>query len=359
MSKKGFSLIEIAIVMIIIGLLLGMGVSLMGTLVKRAKYKETEEVVKSAKEGLITYASNAKCIDINNLNSAVRKFKDAYGKDIAIILAKEVFSGSIGSVSGTCDPVNAPICGRRHTTLKVESEGHTYDNVSFVLVSGGANYNIQTGNDNLVCENRSEGGIICTDNDVSYGTVKVYIYDDPDKDDFNFDMHRKEKYDDIVQWVNLNELRAKIGCSQKPLHIITLSLPIAYQGSLYNARIYADGGVPYSNKKYSWTWNSTNEDFGDNKIKCCDEEENNCFDLPQTQDKLCNHLKVNEYVIDNLLPGTTYQLFFTVEDSEGNKDSKYLVLNVDGGSGSGSGSGSSGGSSGHGWHSGGQHHGAP
>ena len=50
MSRRGFTLIEIAMVLVIVGLLLTMGLALFGTLTKRAKYIESREAVKQAKE---------------------------------------------------------------------------------------------------------------------------------------------------------------------------------------------------------------------------------------------------------------------------------------------------------------------
>ena len=55
-NEKGFTLIEIAIVMVIIGLLAGGGVSLMGMLSERKMRNETAEYLNDAKNALINYA---------------------------------------------------------------------------------------------------------------------------------------------------------------------------------------------------------------------------------------------------------------------------------------------------------------
>jgi prepilin-type N-terminal cleavage/methylation domain-containing protein len=55
-NEKGFTLIEIAIVMVIIGLLAGGGVSLMGMLSERRIRNETSEYLNDAKNALINYA---------------------------------------------------------------------------------------------------------------------------------------------------------------------------------------------------------------------------------------------------------------------------------------------------------------
>ena len=56
-NHKGFTLIEIAIVMVIIGLLAGGGISLMGVLTKRKARNQSIDYLKQAKEALTSYAN--------------------------------------------------------------------------------------------------------------------------------------------------------------------------------------------------------------------------------------------------------------------------------------------------------------
>ncbi len=55
-SRGGFTLIELAFVLVIVGLLLGMGAELLPMLVKQNKLKETRATVKEAKTAIIGYA---------------------------------------------------------------------------------------------------------------------------------------------------------------------------------------------------------------------------------------------------------------------------------------------------------------
>lgn len=57
MSEKGFTLIEIAIVMIIIGILAGAGISLIGVLTKKKLRDETIDYLEKSKDALISFAS--------------------------------------------------------------------------------------------------------------------------------------------------------------------------------------------------------------------------------------------------------------------------------------------------------------
>ncbi len=56
-NQKGFTLIEIAIVMVIMGLLLGLGIPMMRTLIQSNELTEDRLAVKEAKDALIGYAT--------------------------------------------------------------------------------------------------------------------------------------------------------------------------------------------------------------------------------------------------------------------------------------------------------------
>jgi prepilin-type N-terminal cleavage/methylation domain-containing protein len=47
-SNKGVTIIELAVVLVILGILVGIGASMMGSLTKRAKLTETRETVNAA-----------------------------------------------------------------------------------------------------------------------------------------------------------------------------------------------------------------------------------------------------------------------------------------------------------------------
>jgi len=55
-NGKGFTLIELAFVLVIIGLLLGMGAELLPMLIKQNKLKETRSIVKEVKTAITGYA---------------------------------------------------------------------------------------------------------------------------------------------------------------------------------------------------------------------------------------------------------------------------------------------------------------
>lgn len=181
-SENGLTLIEVAIVLVILGLLIGIGASLIGPLTKRAKIQETREIVKQAKEAFIGYAITRGYLPQSstyNLTSPVPAFNevgtrgyDSWGKPLRYIVASEL-EGSSNN-----------ICGIFSTSLSINDKGNNISNVAFVIISGGMNLNIQT-------ENR------------------IYDVDTPNIDDFNFDLDRNEEYDDLVEYVSLFELISK------------------------------------------------------------------------------------------------------------------------------------------------------
>ena len=65
---------------------------------------------------------------------------------------------------------------------------------------------------------------------------------------------RVEPYDDILEWVTLNELRTKLECRGPPMTILNNEMPSGDTGSAYSAVIYVDGGVPFTagGGEYNW-----------------------------------------------------------------------------------------------------------
>lgn len=181
-KQKGLTLVEVAIVLVILGLLIGLGASLIGPLTKRAKIQEAREIVRQAKEAFIGYAITRGYLpeeSTYNTTTPIQAFQDVgtrgydpWGKPLRYIVADEIKGGSKN------------ICSISSTTLSITDKGTHPSNIAFVIISGGANYNIQTQN-------------------------TIYEIDTPDIDDFTVDIYRKENYDDIVEYVSLFELISK------------------------------------------------------------------------------------------------------------------------------------------------------
>jgi len=241
--EAGFTLVELAIVLVIVGLMVGLGAGLMGPLTKRAKLYETKETINAAVESLISYgASNNDLPDTSGFSAAVRNANDVWGRTLSYIVDGDLRNSSLGG-----------ICERSSTRLTVSicsdaacSSPDARTNIAFIVLSSGENTNNQT---------RGTQAVTSTTN------VNVYAAE-VNVDNYTTDMNRTEPYDDIVKWISLNELRTKAGCTGPQIRILNNELPSAINLNPYNADVYADGGVTFpdssgdtdSQPDYEWCW---------------------------------------------------------------------------------------------------------
>lgn len=220
-GHKGFTIIEVAMVLVIIGLLVGFGASLVGPLTMRAKRNETKETIQAAVEAIIGFAaSNDQQLPNDaEFRALLRKQNDAFSKPLYY-----VFDSNLTTAGN--------ICNRKTTFITVQEPTPSIQNVAFMVLSGGENFNNQTAGDTNVS---------------AAVTINVYDIGTPGIDNYATDMNRPEEYDDLYQMVTLNELRTKTGCQGPPLRIINNELPPGSTTVTYTISIYADGGVtPYT-----------------------------------------------------------------------------------------------------------------
>ena len=242
-KSHGFTLIELAIVLVIVGLLMGMGAGIVGTLTKRAKLFENRGIIDAAVESLISYAaSNNDLPDIATFPTVVRNPNDVWKKPLYYIVDDDLLDSTAGG-----------ICDRKSTQLEIDNcpttgcgaPTNTIYNVAFIILSGSTNFNNQT----------TGSAAVTSDTTVNHYAQELVL------DDYNADVNRAEPYDDIVKWITLDELRIKAGCKTSPIRIVNNELPYGFQDSSYSASIYGDGGVPFaddldpgSEPDYEWCW---------------------------------------------------------------------------------------------------------
>lgn len=210
MKKSAFTLIELSIVLIIIGLLIGGSFKVLKVMRERAQVSRAQDDVKVAKEAIIGNA-----IVNNNTLPPI----DFFDKNLSPIKSNQ------HQLFYADDPKleKRDICSYSTTHLKVLPEGKaTIHDIAFVVASESSNHNMQTA--------------------VKNNEVKIYKYSKI-VDDNTSPINIKENYDDIVDWVTLRQLQAEAQCSEKRLRIVNTSLPSTdtTNSSSYKAKIVVDG----------------------------------------------------------------------------------------------------------------------
>jgi prepilin-type N-terminal cleavage/methylation domain-containing protein len=147
-DNKGFTLIEIAIVMVIIGLLAGGGVSLMGMLSERKTRNETLEYLNEAKVSLVNFAqingrlpwadSSGDGLEDSGVSAGSLPFLTIRSgpADSQRRALRYALNSALGtSLSGTCSALRSGLTG---SPLIVDSDGSSASfPVAAVLVSSG------------------------------------------------------------------------------------------------------------------------------------------------------------------------------------------------------------------------------
>jgi prepilin-type N-terminal cleavage/methylation domain-containing protein len=237
-NQAGFTIIEMAMVMVLIGLIVGFGVSLIGPLSVRAKRIESTEAVNAAAESIIGYAaanSGSLPTDVQ-FPSIIKKRNDSWNRPIQYVYDAVLADG---------DATTGNLCTRRASRITLRqcpdaicSAPVTVANVAFVVLSGGENFNNQTAG------TLAAGGATVID---------IFPNGVGDVDGYATGINRIETYDDIVQWATMDELRGKIGCRGPQLALLNNELPPGRLSSPYSATVYVDGGVPFaSGGSYLW-----------------------------------------------------------------------------------------------------------
>ncbi|MGB9711925.1 MAG: putative Ig domain-containing protein [Dissulfurimicrobium hydrothermale] len=216
---RGFTLIEMAVVLVIIGLLIGIGSSMIGPLTKRAKLMETRETVKTAYEAVMGYAAQNKRLPTTTQFTQLGvKTSDSYGNPLNYY----IWTGT-------------DLCTSTGTYLTVNDASNgtaiTKDKVAFILIANGENRCNQTG-----------------------AASPFYIYQQGDSGAVSYPGFPSVPacpaggdYDDIVMYADIDTIRGQI-C--QPFTITTWSLPMGTVNQPYqNVTLTAANGTP----PFTWT----------------------------------------------------------------------------------------------------------
>lgn len=216
MKKNAFTLIELSIVLVIIGLIIGGSFKVLKTMRERAEVTRAQDDVKVAKEAIIgnTILNSNTLPDVAFFNQNLSPIKTNQ---------HQLFYTFAPNLN------NIDVCRKISTNLKLQPQGKpAIDDVAFVVASESSNHNMQTARTNLQAD----------------GNYSVNTYDyATKKDDNTSPVNIQENYDDIVDWVTLAQLQEAVKCSDTPLRIVNTSLPSTdtLSSSSYKAKIVVDG----------------------------------------------------------------------------------------------------------------------
>ncbi len=214
MKKSAFTLIELSIVLVIIGLLIGGSFKILKVMRERAQISRAQDDVQVAKQAVLGNTI---------LNYNILPPVAYFDQNLSPIKSNQ--HQLLYAYANNLNKKN--ICSVQSTSLKIQKKHfntvkQTINNIAFVIVSEGANHNMQTAK--------------------SGHTVKIYDYETK-VDDNKTPINIAENYDDVADWVTLAQLQEEAQCSQKPFRIINTSLPTANEGQNYGATLYVENNV--------------------------------------------------------------------------------------------------------------------
>lgn len=217
MSKKGFTLVELAIVLIIVGVLTAGGVKMIYSAMDSSKFTSTRNQVESIIKEIAEYSGRARRIpsDFAELSGIVSPTADSFGNDVYYL--------SDTALTGTDS-----ICNASSTDITVTEGSTEYNNIAFFVSSDSINELRQ----------------------ISVSGTDITIYDDTQT-------IGGQEYDDITGWLTLDSLKRYAGCEGASMSIIENALPKGYVESTYSTELNPKGGAG----GYTWCAESTNSNI--------------------------------------------------------------------------------------------------
>ena len=149
MRQKGFTLVEVAIVLVILGLIIGLGIPMLRMLIQQNKLTEDRAVVKEAKQALIGYAyAHGGFPDVYKSNGLklLPYFKlgiratDANANPLIYDVNPSLIESDNSSIKTFCQKVAAEMSKSDYPQIQYSDGSKTP--VAFVVVSKSINYKL-------------------------------------------------------------------------------------------------------------------------------------------------------------------------------------------------------------------------
>lgn len=196
-NNKGFALIGIIVFFIVIGVLVGIGVTFLAPLTKKEKRTESRDIVRAAKEAVLGFAVVNKRLPTTDEFAANFKNLDAWNNTLFYYTVSDLYNPP---------PPERNICYSPYTGFTVTDIGTAKTDIAFIILSKGENGANDTG------ENP---------------TFTI--------------LQQSDTYDDIVEYGSIPELRNNV-LTCKELEIVTITLPDATEDTYYTTTLIGKGG---------------------------------------------------------------------------------------------------------------------
>ncbi|PLX69478.1 MAG: hypothetical protein C0603_00690 [Denitrovibrio sp.] len=303
MRNKGFTLVEMAIVLIIVGVMTAGGVKMIYSAMDTNKFTNSRNQIESIVKEIAEFSGRARRIpaDFAELSNIVTPLTDAFEQTILYTPA----NGITGNTANICNVDSTTITVKQCVDAGCTSSTD-HENVAFVVTSGSINENIQ----------------------VTDSTIDYLIYEDGITiDGHTADINRSENYDDLVSWLTLDALKKFAGCTGSAIQIIEDMIPSAYSESTYSTQLHPLGGVG----PYKWCIESDEAEiqenffYSTNTINNIDGCTGNYITAPDTITINTNNI-VLDSATDTFPPNSKVRVF--LQDNNGVQTSKEFSLNV-------------------------------
>ena len=183
--KKGLTLIELAIVLVIAGILLSFSVRSCIFTLETAKIDKTKDILSNCRSKFLEKTCRNLIIKLENC-----QHKDAWGDTINIYIPDSI--------------KNKRVCSLTKTDFSLKINSETYNNTAVLFLSLGENKKL--------------------DSNITNSTAEI-------------------KGDDIAEFITLKQLKASC-CEGENLRIVTKEIPPIVEGEDYETGILVKGGSP-------------------------------------------------------------------------------------------------------------------
>lgn len=245
MKRQAFTLIELAVVLTIVGLVIGGSFKALKYSRERAYVEEAKEHVNSSIDAIIRDSLLFEGLP------TIEHFDQNLSTERILILSSGLVKKAMLYIPDN-GLIGIDVCSKTTTNLSIIDEistpNRTISNVAFIVAHESANKNLQTG---LQSNN-------------------VHIYSPSENEDDNKsspNINREEAYDDIVKWVTLSELQQNIDCNSKPFKFLNDRLPHGNVGNSYSATMYVDNNISNVNIKCTGNFSDFNLSFSETYSK--------------------------------------------------------------------------------------------